>query len=277
MPNAPAATLPGKTLPVMRLPAMTLRAMALPVMTLPVMTGRSLRLSLRSPDALLTALLLPVMLMVVFVYLFGGAVSIGTSYVDYVVPGVLLLCGVTGASTTAVTVCQDMASGIIDRFRSLDVPGTAVLAGHAAASVLRNLVSVLLVAAVAVGIGFRPHSDPVRLAAALGVLLLFVAAVSWLAAAWGLAVSAPEAANGAMFFLMFFCYASSAFVPVAKMPWWLRGFARHQPATPVTETLRALLAGQQAGPHLVSALAWSGGILAASVVASMVLFARRTA
>ena len=99
------------------------------------MAGRSLRLSARSPEALLTALLLPVMLMVVFVYLFGGAVSIGTAYVDYVAPGVLLLCAVTGASTTSVTVCQDMASGIIDRFRSLDVRGTAVLAGHVVASV----------------------------------------------------------------------------------------------------------------------------------------------
>src|SRR5256885_15615880 len=102
------------------------------------MAGRSLRLSARSPEALLTALLLPVMLMVVFVYLFGGAVDIGTSYVDYVVPGVLLLCAVTGASTTAVTVCQDMAGGIIDRFRSLDVRGTAGPAGPGGARPRRN-------------------------------------------------------------------------------------------------------------------------------------------
>src|SRR6202020_1406167 len=99
------------------------------LMTLPTITGRGLRLSLRSPDALLTALLLPVMLMVVFVYLFGGAVAIGTSYVNYVVPGVLLLCAVTGSGTTAVTVCQDMTGGILDRFRSLDVPGAVLLAG----------------------------------------------------------------------------------------------------------------------------------------------------
>jgi ABC-2 type transport system permease protein len=247
------------------------------IATLPIMTGRSLRLSLRSPDALLTALLLPVMLMVVFVYLFGGAVAIGTSYIQYVVPGVLLLCAVTGASTTAVTVCQDMADGIIDRFRSLDVPGTAVLAGHVTASLLRNVVSTLLVVAVAIGLGFRPHSHPARLAAALGVLLLFVAAASWLAAAFGLAVSAPEAANGAMFFLMFGCYASSAFVPVRTMPWWLRGFARHQPATPVTETLRGLLLGQPSGGQLAAALGWCAGLLAASVLLSMVLFRRRTA
>ena len=252
-----------------------------------IMTGRSLRLSLRSPDALLTALLLPVMLMVVFVYLFGGAVSVGTSYLEYVVPGVLLLCAITGAATTAVTVCQDMTGGIIDRFRSLDVPGTVVLGGHVTASLLRNLVSTVLVAAVALGIGFRPHSDPARLAAAVGVLLLFVAAISWLAAAFGLAVASPEAANGAMFFLMFFSYASSAFVPVRTMPWWLRGFARHQPATPVTETLRGLLLGQQPGSQplggqplggqLAAALAWSAGIGVASVLLSMALFRRRTA
>ena len=241
------------------------------------MAARSLRLSVRSPDALLTALFLPVMLMVVFVYLFGGAVDIGTRYIDYVVPGVLLLCAVTGAGTTAVTVCQDMAGGIIDRFRSMDVSGTAVLAGHVTASLLRNIVSTVLVAAVAFGIGFRPHASAARFAAALGVLLLFVAAISWLAAALGLLVSAPEAANGAMFFLMFFCYASSAFVPVATMPWWLRGFASNQPATPVTETIRGLLLRQPVGPHLWPALAWCGGIMAVSVLLSMVLFRRRTA
>ena len=240
------------------------------------MAGRSLRLSARSPEALLTALLLPVMLMVVFVYLFGGAVDIGTSYVDYVVPGVLLLCAVTGASTTAVTVCQDMAGGIIDRFRSLDVPGTTMLAGHVTASLLRNLASTVLVTAVAFGIGFRPHSSVARFAAALGVLLLFVAAVSWLAAAFGLLVSAPEAANSAMFFLMFFCYASSAFVPVRTMPWWLRGFA-HQPATSVTETIRGLLLRQPGGLPLGTALAWCGGILAISIAVSAWLFRRRTA
>ena len=241
-----------------------------------IMAGRSLRLSARSPEALLTALLLlPVMLMVVFVYLFGGAVDIGTRYVDYVVPGVLLLCAVTGAATTAVTVCQDMTGGIIDRFRSLDVPGTAVLAGHVTASLLRNIASTALVAAVAFAIGFRPHSSVAGFAAALGVLLLFVAAVSWLAAAFGLLVSAPEAANSAMFFLMFFSYASSAFVPVRTMPSWLRGFSAHQPATPVTETIRGLLLRQPGGVPLGTALAWCGGIMAVSVAVSAWLFRLR--
>jgi ABC-2 type transport system permease protein len=241
------------------------------------MAGRSLRLSARSPEALLTALFLPVMLMVVFVYLFGGAVDIGTRYVDYVVPGVLLLCAVTGAGTTAVTVCQDMTSGIIDRFRSLGVPGTAVLAGHVTASLLRNVISTALVTAVAFGIGFRPHSSAAAFAAALGVLLLFVAAVSWLAAAFGLAVSAPEAANSAVFVLMFFSYASSAFVPIRTMPWWLRGFARNQPATPVTQTIRGLLLRQPADVRLWTALAWCLGIMAVSVAICALLYRRRTA
>ncbi len=242
------------------------------------MAGRSLRLSARSPEALLTALLLPVMLMVVFVYLFGGAVDIGTSYVDYVVPGVLLLCAVTGASTTAVTVCQDMAGGIIDRFRSLDVPGTTVLAGHVTASLLRNIASTVLVTAVAFGIGVRPHFSVARFAAALGVLRCCSSPRSpgWppRSSCWW---SAPDAANSAMFFLMFFCYASSAFVPVRTMPRWLRGFALHQPATSVTETIRGLLLRQPGGLPLGTALAWCGGILAVSVAVSAWLFRRRTA
>jgi ABC-2 type transport system permease protein len=184
---------------------------------------------------------------------------------------------VTGASTTAVTVCQDMTGGIIDRFRSLDVPGTTVLAGHVTASLLRNVTSTLLVTAVAFGIGFRPHASVAGFAAALGLLLLFVAAVSWLAAAFGLLVSAPEAANSAMFFLMFFTYASSAFVPVRTMPWWLRGFASNQPATPVTETIRGLLLRQPADMHVWTALAWCVGIAVAAIAASVVLFRRRTA
>jgi ABC-2 type transport system permease protein len=241
------------------------------------MTARSLRLATRSPDALLTALLLPVMLMVVFVYLFGGAVRIGTAYVSYVVPGVLLLCAVIGSASTAVTVCQDMTGGIIDRFRSMDVPGTAILAGHVTASLLRNVASTLLVIAVAFGIGFRPHATPARFAAALGVLLLFVVAVSWLAAAFGLLVSSAEAAGGAMFILMFFSYASSAFVPVRTLPWWLRKFAGNQPATPVTETIRGLLLRQPVGAHLGIALAWCAGLLAGSVAVSALAFRRRTA
>jgi ABC-2 type transport system permease protein len=170
-----------------------------------------------------------------------------------------------------------MTGGIIDRFRSLDVSGTAVLAGHVTASLLRNFVSTLLVIAVAFGLGFRPHSSIAAFAAALGLLLLFVAAASWFAAAFGLLVRAPEAANSAMFFLMFFSYASSAFVPVRTMPTWLRGFASHQPATPITETIRGLLLGHSSPLPLGSALAWCVGIGVVSMGLAAILFRRRTA
>jgi ABC-2 type transport system permease protein len=145
------------------------------------------------------------------------------------------------------------------------------------ASLLRNFVSTLLVIAVALGLGFRPHSSTGAFAAALGILLLFVAAASWFAAAFGLLVRAPEAANSAMFFLMFFCYASSAFVPVRTMPSWLRGFAQHQPATPVTETIRGLLLGHASPLPLGAALAWCVGIGVVSMGLAAILFRRRTA
>lgn len=239
------------------------------------MTGRGLRLTLRKPDALLTALMLPVMIMVVFVYLFGGAIDIGTKYVTYVVPGVLVLCAITGSASTAVTVCQDMSGGIIDRFRSLDVSGTNIIGGHVVASLTRNIASTVLLFAVAFGIGFRPHATAAGFAGAVAVLLLFVLAVSWLCAALGLLVSSPEAANSAMF-LMFLAYASSAFAPVRTMPWWLRGFAANQPISPVTETVRGLLLGQPVGSHLWLALVWCGAIVVVSAAAAAILFQRRT-
>jgi ABC-2 type transport system permease protein len=241
------------------------------------MTGRGLRLTARKPDALITVLILPIVIMVIFVYLFGNAVDIGTRYVTYVVPGVLVLSAITGpAQVTAVTVCQDMTGGIIDRFRSLDVPGTAIVGGHVVASLARSLASCVLLLAVAFGIGFRPHASVAGFVGAVAVLLLFVAAVSWICAAIGLLVSSPEAANSAMF-LMFFAYASSAFVPVRTMPWWIRGFAAHQPITPITETIRHLLLGQPAGSDLWLALAWCAGLVVVSVAATAVLFRRRTA
>lgn len=240
------------------------------------MTARSLRLTFRKPDALISALMLPVMIMIVFVYLFGGAVDVGTKYVTYVVPGVLVLCGITGSTMTAVTVCQDMTGGIIDRFRSLDVPGTRIVGGHVAGSLARNVISTVLLSAVAFGIGFRPHATVPGFFGAIAVLLLFVLAMSWVCAALGLLVTSVEAANSAMF-LMFAAYASSAFAPVRTMPWWLRGFAGNQPVTPVTETIRALLLGQPAGSRLWIAIAWICGILLVSASASAVLFRRRTA
>jgi ABC-2 type transport system permease protein len=241
------------------------------------MVGRSLRLSMRNVEALLTSLILPVLLMLLFVYLFGGAIQTGTEYVTYVVPGVLLLCAGFGAASTAVSVSQDLKGGIIDRFRSMDVGGVPILAGHVAASVVRNVTSTALVLAIAFLIGFRPNAGPAEWLAAGGVLLLFILAISWLSAAVGVLARSPEAAGGFAFFMVFLPYPSSAFVPVETMPTWIHGFANNQPVTPVIETLRGLLLEGSVGSSLLLALAWCGGITVAAVALSGVLFRRRTA
>lgn len=237
--------------------------------------ARCLRLSLRNVDGLMTALVLPVMLMVMFVYLFGGAIHTGTRYIDYVVPGVLLVCVGFGAGTTAVSVAQDMTSGIIDRLRSMDVRGESLLAGHVVASVARNLASATLTVAVAFALGFRSGAGIGRWSAAVGILALFVLAISWLAAAIGILVRSAEAAQGITFLVSFLPYPSSAFVPIHTMPSSLQGFASHQPVTAVIDTLRALLTGTPVGSSAWHAVAWSVAIMAVSVALAGFLFQRR--
>jgi ABC-2 type transport system permease protein len=222
-------------------------------------------------------LLLPIMLMLLFVYLFGGAIQTGTRYVTYVVPGVLLLCAGFGAASTAVSVSHDLTGGIVDRFRSLDVGGAAILAGHVAASVVRNLAATVLVFGVAFLIGFRPSAGPLDWLAAAGVLLLYVLAISWLSAAVGVLARSPEAAGGFTFLMAFLPYPSSAFVPIDTMPTWIHGIAENQPVTPAIESIRGLLLGTPVGNSPWLAAAWCGGILVASVALSGVLFRRRTA
>ncbi|MEU0087966.1 ABC transporter permease [Streptomyces sp. NPDC006274] len=241
------------------------------------MTGRCVRLSRRNVDAVITSMMLPVMLMLVFVYFFGGAINTGTEYVNYVVPGILVLCSAFGSAGTAVRVSEDMKGGIIDRFRSLDVSATSILAGHVVASTVRNLFSTALVLGVGLLIGFRPSAPLTGWLAAGGVLVVFVVALSWLSAAVGLLARTPEAAAGFTFFMMFLPYPSSAFVPIETMPTWLHGFADHQPVTPLIESLRGLLHDQPVGSAPWLALAWCGGILAVAVALSGVLFKVRTA
>ena len=161
--------------------------------------------------------------------------------------GFSVLCAGFGSASTAVAVSQDMHGGIIDRFRSLDVSGAAVLAGHVTASLVRNVASTVLVFGVAFLIGFRSDAGPLGWLAAGGILLLFILTISWLAALVGLLARTPEAANGFTFILMFLPYASSAFVPIATMPTWLQGFSGHQPITPIIESVRGLLNGTPVG------------------------------
>jgi ABC-2 type transport system permease protein len=243
---------------------------------LQTLIGRALRLSLRNVDGLLTALLLPPMLMFMFVYFFGGAIDTGGSYIDFVVPGVLLVCVGFGAGTTAVSVAHDLSSAIVDRLRSMDVRGESLIAGHVVASVVRNFASAALAVAFALAIGYRPHADAAHWLAAVAILTLFVFAISWLAAAIGILVRSPEAAQGITFVISFLPYPSSAFVPVSTMPSWVQPFASHQPVNEVIVAIRALLAGGSPGSAAWSAIAWSVGIIVVSVVLAGVLFARRT-
>ncbi|PWS43692.1 multidrug ABC transporter permease [Streptomyces sp. ZEA17I] len=240
-----------------------------------VLAARSVRISRRNTDALIMSLALPIMLMLIFVYFFGGAIrtsALYDSYVMYVVPGVILLCAGFGAATTATAVSEDMKGGIIDRFRSVDVGGTPILAGHVAASTVRNLCATAVVFGVALLIGFRPAATWDGWLLAATVLVAYIVALSWISAAIGLLARSPEAASGFTFFMSFLPYPSSAFVQVESMPSWLHGFAEHQPITPAIESLRGLLLGQEVGNTPWIALAWAGGMLAVALGASGVLF-----
>ncbi|MFE9662999.1 ABC transporter permease [Streptomyces sp. NPDC005955] len=249
---------------------------AAPFTTARTMAGRSLRISRRSPDALVTGLALPVLMMLIFVYFFGGSIDTGTDYVTYVVPGTILLCAGFGAGSTAVSVAEDMKNGIIDRFRAADIGAVPVLAGHVTASVARNLVSTVLVLGVALAIGFRPSAGPAGHLAALGLVAAWIVAISWLAAALGLLARTPEAASGLTFLMMFLPYPSSAFVRIETMPAWLHGFAEHQPLTPLIESVRDLLLGRAAGDTPWIALAWCAAVTLLSLALSLPLFRHRT-
>ncbi|WP_153808727.1 ABC transporter permease [Nocardia sp. SYP-A9097] len=239
------------------------------------MMGRSFRHTLRSPDTLLMTIVIPLMILLLFVYVFGGALDVGGKYIDYVVPGIILLCAGFGAGGTAVSVSTDMHNGIVDRFRAMAISRSSVLTGHVAESVLRNMITTGLVILVAVALGFRPTADPLRWLGVLGLLALFILALSWLAAALGLLAPNPEAANGFTFSFMFLPYVSSAFVPVHTLPGWLRGFAEHQPITPITETVRGLLMGTPVGHNPVTALLWCAGIGLVGYIGAGALYRRR--
>ncbi|MFG1784567.1 ABC transporter permease [Rhodococcus oryzae] len=239
------------------------------------MLRRSLKHLLRSPDSMIMAVALPIMLMLLFVYVFGGAIDTGTAYINYVVPGIILLCAAFGASTTAVGVSSDMTEGIIDRFRTLPIAQSSFLTGHVLASVVRNLLTTAIVFAVALLMGFRPTSDPMKWLGVIGMIAAFVFALSYLSTALGLLAKNPEAAGGFTFVIMFLPYVSSAFVPAETMPTWLRWFAENQPITPIIETVRGLLMGTPIGNNAWLAVAWCAVIAAVGFVWANVLYRNR--
>ena len=257
-----------------------------------VMIARSLRRSVRDPEAFITALALPVTLMLLFVYVFGGAFNAGVKassagsssagYVNYVVPGLIVLCAGFGAGTTAVAVATDMSSGIVDRFRSMPIAAWSVLAGQIVASVARNLLATALVIAVGLGVGWRPVAGPAQWLGAIAMIAGFILALSWLAACFGLLVGGPEAANGATFALAFIPYLSTAFVPAGSMTRVLRPVAANQPFTPVIETMRGLWMGRTStgaslGHEALLAGVYCAAILVIAATAASWLFRHRTA
>ncbi len=240
-----------------------------------VMAGRSVRLTRRAVDTLVMAIVLPVLQMALFVYVFGGAISGRAAYVDYVVPGILLLCAGYGAASTAMSVAADTTSGMVDRLRSMPVRSSAVLTGHVVASVARNAVSTAVVVVAAVLMGFRPDAGPLEWAAAAALVLLYVLALSWLAAFLGVLASGVESASALSFVMLFLPYLSSAFVPPETLPAGLRAVAEHQPITPVIETVRGLLTGTPIGSSAWQAVAWCTGLLVVAVSAAAWAYRRR--
>jgi ABC-2 type transport system permease protein len=233
---------------------------------------RSVIHTLRTPDALVMAIALPTVLMLLFTFVFGGAIQEDGAYVNYVVPGIILLCAGFGSASVAVDVANDMRNGIIDRFRTMPLRASAVITGHVVASVLRNLIATGIVIGVGIAVGFRPDATALDWVAVLGLVALYILAITYLFAAIGLAASSPEAASGFGFILMFVPYLSSAFVPIDTLPAWLRWIAENQPLTPIIETIRSFLVGTDLGTSGWWALGWCLVILAGAVVWATVLF-----
>ena len=239
------------------------------------MIDRSVRLSLRQADTLLLSIVMPVFIMLTFVYVFGGALEVGGDYKQYVVPGVIVLCAGYRAASTAVAVASDMERGVIGRFRSLPIASASVLVGHVAASVLANVVATTIVFAVAFATGFRPTATPLEWVGVAGLLLLFVLAISWLSTALGLLVKNVEAAGSITFFMLFLPYLSSGFVPTESMPGPLQAFAEHQPFTPLIDATRSLLVGTPMDNAAWLAIAWFGSLLVGGLSWSVWLFTRQ--
>lgn len=241
-----------------------------------VFIERSLRHSVRNMETLIMGIALPIMLMLLFTYVFGGAIDPSGNYVTYVVPGIILLCAGFGSSSTAVDVADDMTNGIIERFRTMPLKSIHVITGHVVASLARNLLATGVVIGVALLVGFRTNANFLEWLGAVGIIALFILALTWLFAAIGLIASSPAAASSYGFALLFLPYLSSAFVPTETMPKWIQGVAENQPITPVIETIRGLLNGNLDSGIVWWAIGWCILILIGSYVWCTWTFRRKT-
>lgn len=240
------------------------------------LTGRSLRHILRSPDTIITTAVMPIAFLLLFVYVFGGAIDVGSAdYVDYLLPGILLITIASGVAYTSYRLFLDLQSGMVDRFRSMPISRSSVLWAHVLTSVVAIVASLMVVTAVAVLMGFRSSASPLAWLGVTGILLLFTLAVTWIAVIAGLAAKSVDGASAFSYPLIFLPFISSAFVPTTSMPGPVRWFAENQPVTAIVEAIRTLLSGQPAGAELWVGLAWCLGILAAAYTAAVLVYRRR--
>lgn len=249
------------------------------------MLRRNLRRMRRYPSLTLFIAGMPVVLLLLFVYVFGGTLGAGlgqvaggrAAYVAYVVPGILLFTVAGAAQGTAISVAMDMHEGIIARFRTMDIARVSVLTGHVIGSVIQTLLAIAIVMAVAVLIGFRSTTGPAEWVAATGLLMLTAVAISWLSVALGMAANSVETASNTPMFLVLLPFLSSGFVPTDSMPAVLSWFAQNQPCTSVIETVRGLLLGTPIGNSALVAVAWCAGISIVGYLGARRLYDRERA
>jgi ABC transporter DrrB family efflux protein len=242
------------------------------------MIKRNLRHIPRTPELLLDVTVQPVMFVLLFRYVFGGAIAVeGGSYVNYLMAGILVQTLVFATITTGIGLANDLKNGLIDRFRSLPMSRAAVLVGRTVTDLLRGIIAVVLMTLVGFAVGFRPDGNLFDWLGGFGLLLLFSFAFSWIGVIVGMAARSPEAVQAAMFIGVFpLTFASSAFVPVDTMPSWLRGFAANQPVTLMVDALRSALLGQGFGSAAWQTLIWSIGLLVVFFPIAIVIYQRRT-
>jgi ABC-2 type transport system permease protein len=242
------------------------------------MTRRSLRHVLRYPVTLVVSVAVPVLLLLLFVGVFGALKSsLGAghgSYIDYVMPGIIVMTAAYGGSVTAQSVNRDSTEGIIARFRTMAISPVSVLNGYVVSALVRTLVSAALVIGISIGLGFRPTADAGRWLAAAGVIVLLVLALTWLAVPFGLAAKTAEGLTGFILIVQLLPFISSAFVPPGLMSGFVRWFAEHEPFTPVIDTIRGLLTGGPIGSSALAAILWCAGLALVGYLWSRVLLRR---
>jgi ABC-2 type transport system permease protein len=243
-----------------------------------VMLKRSLRHVTRSMDTIITVTIMPIAFMLLFVYVFGGAIQAGTdNYVNYLLPGILLIAIASGISYTAFRLFTDMQSGIFERFHSMPIARSSVLWGHVLTSLVSNAISVVVIVLVALLIGFRSSAGVLAWLAVAGILVLFTLALTWIAVIAGLSAKSVDGAAAFSYPLIFLPFVSSAFVPTASMPGPVRAFAENQPVTSIVNTTRALFEQRPVGSDIWIALAWCVGVLLIAVAFAMVAYRRKIA